>query len=151
MLRVKEPHGKPICVCVFNHLDATQASVFATIGGRDAIIYRIDEPHEEEAATTDGTRDCPAAAACPLEAGVAGEPDGEAQEEASEAGGNGDAGGRPPNGGAGARGKAKRQRKRRRGSPGAVVGELTALQRYIDADEEESLYACEWGARLGRD
>eukprot|EP00962_Isochrysis_galbana_P006789 scaffold1840_cov120-Isochrysis_galbana.AAC.2 len=148
MLRVQGPHGKPIFACVFNHIDATQAGVFATIGGRNAIIYRIDS-HDKGTAEADGMGDDLAAAAGPFEAGTAGEADGRAQEDALEAGGNGNAVGRRANGGAGARSKAIRQRKRKRGSPGAVVGELTALQCYIDADEDENLFTCEWGAPPG--
>jgi hypothetical protein len=146
MLRVQEPHGQPICACVFNHIDATQAGVFATIGGRNAIIYRISESHDEEAAVVACTGDDPAETAGTSEAGASGETDGGSQGEAPEAGGSGDAGAR--NGGAGVRSKAKRPKKRKRGAPGAVVGELTALQRYIDADEGENLFACEWGAPL---
>mgnify|MGYP003732030989 CR=1 FL=1 len=33
ILRIPEPHGEPIYACSFNHVDTTQASVFATVGG----------------------------------------------------------------------------------------------------------------------
>jgi len=135
ILRIPEPHGEPIYACSFNHVDTTQASVFATVGGGQVNIYRVDPPPAEGAASNDGTaEDGGAAAVC------SSAPDTVCSSAPDAVNGK-----HPkPRGG---RGKAS---KRKRGGGGGVVGALVALQTYVDGDPRERFYTCDWGVACDR-
>jgi len=143
ILRINEPHGEQIYGCAFNHVDKTQASVFATVGGREINIYRIEPPPGAE----DAGEECGSRTVGPAEKGECGSQAGADSDDASGGGSSSAATASGPahNGG---RAQPRRPKKRSRGAVGAVVGRLAALQTYRDDDTDERFYACDWGTPL---
>jgi len=141
ILRIPEPHGEPIYACSFNHVDTTQASVFATVGGGQVNIYRVDPPPlAEGAASNNGTaEDGGAAAVCSSapDTVFSSAPDAVNGKHPKPRGGRGKASKRKRGGGGG-------------GGGGGVVGALVALQTYVDGDPRERFYTCDWGVACDR-
>ena len=142
ILRIPEPHGEPIYACSFNHVDTTQASVFATVGGGQVNIYRVDPPPlAEGAASNNGTaEDGGAAAVCSSapDTVCSSAPDAVNGKHPKPRGGRGKASKRKRGGGGGG------------GGGGGVVGALVALQTYVDGDPRERFYTCDWGVACDR-
>ena len=46
-MRHRESHREPIYGIAFNHVDASLANTFATVGANRATVYRLDDPSEE--------------------------------------------------------------------------------------------------------
>ena len=51
MLRLRESHKKPIYSVMYNHVDASLAHVWATVGANRVTLYHLDDKNETQSAT----------------------------------------------------------------------------------------------------